>query len=458
MSEPKEVDVAELLDRQKLNRFHLLCVAFGFLIFFVEGLDQTGISIAAPTMLRLFHAQPSVMGLIFGYGNFGFLIGSLVFGVLGDRFGRKRGVILGVLCYSLPAFAAMFVTSLDQLPILRFITGLGLGGVFPTTIALLNETAPKKFRASFVSCSFIGYALGNSTTGQVGAWLMGPFGWQVMFFVGGMAGVVLSIALALWLPELIRFLTVRRPDAAVLRRLIARAAPGSAIAPGARFVLRQPPKTKIALRQLFQGRLRLATPLIWLNYFAEGIMYLTLLMWLPTLFEDLGLAPQQASLAFSYATAGGIVAILALARLLDRFGPPATMLTALGAIVALSYLGTAGLSHTAIIMIAVFAVTCGTGTHSSLHGTVGHFYPTSIRANGIGYAIAASRVASILGPIVTGYLLSAKLPVQDVLYIIVAPYVLVVAISFVLGRLYTASSDAALDELPAKPAVETVLG
>ncbi len=243
-----------------------------------------------------------------------------------------------------------------------------------------------------------------------------------------------------------------------MRRLIARLAPDLALAPDTQFVLRQH-KADFALRQLFQGRLRLATPLIWINYFAEGIMYLTLLAWLPPLMEGLGLPVQQASLAFSYAAAGGIVAILVLSRLLDRFGPPATIFTAVGAIAALVYLGIPGASQTTIVLVGVLAVTCGTGTHSSLHGTVGHFYPTRIRGNGIGYAIAVSRIAAILGPIITGFLLSAKLPANEVLYLIAAPYVVVVIISFVLGLLYTASSEAALDETPSvKPVTETVTG
>jgi AAHS family 4-hydroxybenzoate transporter-like MFS transporter len=459
MSDEKIIDVAALIEGRKLNRFHVLTVGLGFLIFLVEGLDYSAASVAAPAMLRAFHGERSAMGIVFGAGNFGFLIGSLAFGFIGDRFGRKGGAILGVVSYSVPALLAVFATSLDEMAVLRFITGIGLGGVFPTAIALLNETAPRKFRASFVTFAFIGYAVGNSTTGQLGAWLIAPFGWQAMFLAAGLAGLVLSGILALWLPESVRFLTIHKPQSTALRQSIARLAPDVTLYPDTRFVLNQPPKANFALRQLFQGRLRWATPLLWLNYFAEGIMYLTLLTWLPTLMESLGLPPQQASLAFSYATAGGIIAILFLSRLLDRFGPPATIVTALGAIAALVYLGTPGLSQSTIIWMTILAITCGTGTHSSLHGTVGHFYPTSIRANGVGYATGMSRIASILGPIVTGYLLSAKLPMQEVLYILVAPYLLVVLICIALGRLYTASSEAELhDAVRAKPAIEGGIG
>ena len=106
-----------------------------------------------------------------------------------------------------------------------------------------------------------------------------------------------------------------------------------------------------------------------------------------------------------------------------------------------------------IMVIATAALMCGTGTHNSLNGTVGLFYPTAIRGNGVGFATGMGRVASIIGPTLTGFLLSAKLPLQEILYLMATPYLVVVLACFVLGRLYREkfAPGVMLDAAVAKP-------
>ena len=208
-----------------------------FLILFADGLDFSAANVAAPAILRAFHAEKSAMGFVFGWGYFGIFLGSLFFGWIGDRFGRKVGAISGVLAYSLPALATVFASSLDQLALLRFLAGLGIGGVIPNTIALLNETAPKRFRASFVMVAFLGYSAGIASTGLIAARFLPEFGWPVVFLAAGIAGTVLGIVLAFVLPESVRFLTLAAPDSPRLRILFARIAPESPVDAHARFFL-----------------------------------------------------------------------------------------------------------------------------------------------------------------------------------------------------------------------------
>src|ERR1700680_516161 len=159
---PREVDVGALLENRPLGRFQWLTLILGCLILFVDGLDFSAANVGAPAILRAFHAGKSAMGIVFSAGFVGILTGSLIFGYIGDRFGRKTGAILGVLAYSVPAFLTIFATSLDQLATYRFLSGLGMGGVVPNVIALLTETAPKRYRISFVMVAYVGYSLGNA--------------------------------------------------------------------------------------------------------------------------------------------------------------------------------------------------------------------------------------------------------------------------------------------------------
>ena len=364
----------------------------------------------------------------------GVLIGSVFFGYIGDRYGRKLGAVLGVLAYSIPALLTVFASSIEELTIFRCLAGLGIGGVIPNIVALLTETAPKCFRVTFVMAVFVGYSSGNAAIGQVAAWLIPEYGWPIVFLVAGSAGLILSAILAVMLPESIPFLAATRPDSPRLRRLVARAAPEIEIPADAKFVYRRPAsETQFSLKLLFSGYRRTATPIIWLAFFAESMTYLTLTAWLVVVLEQAGVASMQAALAYSYSQLGAIVAILVLARLLDRFGPKACVLSACAAVAAITFLAIPGLSPGLMTMIAILAVACASATHQSLIGIVGGFYPTIIRGNGVGYATGMGRFGAMLGPVIAGYLL-ASFPLHYALFAIAAPDLVVAAACIALDR------------------------
>jgi MFS transporter, AAHS family, 4-hydroxybenzoate transporter len=436
MMAPQMVDIAELLETRPLGRFHILAATLGFLALFVDGLDFSAGMVGAPAILRAFHAERGEMGMVFGAGSVGALLGALIFGTIADRFGRKLGIILGVLCYSLSALGSAFAGSLDELMVLRFVTGLGVGGVVANTIALLTETAPRRYRASFIMLTLIGIAAGNAAAGQVAARLIPGFGWPVVFEAGGLVGLALTVILIFFLPESIRYLAVTDPDSPALRRLVARIAGDRVIPPDAKFFLHQPQQRGVALKQLFTGLQKIATPLLWIGYFFEALTFLTLLSWFAVFLESAGLPPTEAAFAFSYGGMGGICAILVMSRILDRFGPMALVASALAAIASLVLLGTEGLSSTTIVALSICAVAFCTATHNALNGTVGIFYPTAIRGKGVGYATGMGRIGLIVGPVATGFLLSAKLPLKEVLSFVAAPYAVVAITSGALGWLY----------------------
>ncbi len=432
----RDVDVGRLLEDRKLGAFHALTLGLCVLILFVDGLDFSALNVGAPAILRAFGAERSEMGFVFSCGFFGIFAGSLLFGYLGDRYGRKTGAIIGVLAYSIPALLTVFATSMEQLAAFRFLSGLGMGGVVPNVIALLNETAPKKYCVTFVMVAYIGYSMGNASIAQVAAWFIPTYGWSIVFLVAGVAGLALSVATYFLLPESIPYLTVTKPDAPQLRALVARAAPEQRIGADTRFVLHRPAsEMRFALKLLFNDYRKFATPLLWLAFFCESMTYMTLAAWFSVLLEQAGLVPTQAALAFSYAYVGAMVAIMGLARLVDAFGPKAAVLSAAPAMMALTYLGTPGLSASVVTMVGIIAMACSSATHQALNGIVGGFYPTIIRSNGVGYASGMGRVAAIIGPGVAGYLLSANLPLQDVLTIIAGPYLVVSVICLALDRL-----------------------
>jgi AAHS family 4-hydroxybenzoate transporter-like MFS transporter len=427
-----ELDVGELMQNRPLGRFQLATFALCVLTLFVNGLNFSSANVATPAILRTFDAQASAMSAVFGWSFVGFFVGSIVFGAIGDRYGRKAGAIGSVIAYSIPALLSASATSLEELAIYRGLAGLGIGGVIPNVVALLNETAPKAYRVTFVMAAFVGYSAGNAAMGAIATYIP-VLGWPMAFLVAGSAGFVLAAIQLLVLPESIPFLGATNPESARLRRLVGRAAPELNISENTRLVLRRPAnETRFSLKLLFDGDRRIITPLLWLAFFAETFTYITLTTWLPVLLERAGLAPAEASIAYSFGALGAAVAILIVARLIDRLGIRAGVFSALVAVAATIAIGIPGLSPLLITMAAILAMGFGSATHNSLLGIVGGFYPTVVRGNGVGYAASMGRIAGIVGPAMTGILLT-NYSLQFVLLSIAAPDLIVAAICVVLA-------------------------
>jgi AAHS family 4-hydroxybenzoate transporter-like MFS transporter len=436
MERDNVIDVGELMENQTLCRFQILVAALGFLVFFVDGLDNSALPVSAPAILKALDVPRSALGFTFGAGSVGALIGSVLFGYFADRWGRRHAILASVLAYALTTFCSAFAHSLATLTTLRFVTGLGVAGVVPITITLLTETAPKAYRAQFVMLTLIGIAAGNGTAGLVGAALLPSLGYPAMFLTCGGFGLVLGIALFVALPESLRYLALSAPEAPELRRLVARIAPDLDLA-GARFTLAQTPRRRaVALRELFAGDRRVSTLLLWIGYLAEAITFYTLLSWIVVFLTSAGLDQRSAALAFSYASAGGICSILVMSRILDRAGPAALVASAIAGLATVLAMGVPHLPHAALVALAVLAITFCTVTHNALNGTVGLYYPTALRGKGVGYATSMGRLGLSIGPPATALLLASQIPLHEVLAMVGAPYLVVAFACGTLGRIY----------------------
>src|SRR5665213_1006907 len=93
------IDIGRLVETRKLNGFHVYMVFLGLLILLIDGMDFAAANVAAPQIIKALGTDRAAMGQVFAYGNFGILCGSLLFGFIGDIYGRKIGAICGVFSY-----------------------------------------------------------------------------------------------------------------------------------------------------------------------------------------------------------------------------------------------------------------------------------------------------------------------------------------------------------------------
>jgi AAHS family 4-hydroxybenzoate transporter-like MFS transporter len=281
--------------------------------------------------------------------------------------------------------------------------------------------------------------------------LIPQFGWRSVFVVGGAAPLVLAPLLAWRLPESVRFLALTGRADARVAELLAFVNAKVAFSAGTRFVVDEPALKGIPVRHLFSGGRTLATLLLWVVFFMSLLDIYFLSNWLPTVLNDLGASISQAAIIGSMLQVGGVVGTFALGSIIDRFSFRALALVYFIAMFAVGAIGQVG--HSAVLVtIAIFiAGFCIVGGQIAANALAAGYYPTSVRATGVGWALGVGRAGSIVGPLVGGVLLSLKWSAAEV-FVAAATAALCAALAaFSLGRLAGLGGSGKRLSDPARP-------
>ncbi len=410
------LDIGDLVDRQRLGSLTLKLLVLSFLAMVTDGYDILALAYAAPDIMHQWHVSRAEFGGVFSAGLVGILIGAPLLGHLGDRFGRKSAIIAGSVIYGVSTLVIVFAGSIAALTALRFIAGIGIGGVMPSTIAINAEFAPRRWRATLVILMFTGVTLGGALPGWIATELVPHFGWKVLFMIGGAAPLVIGLLLAGLMPESIKFLALaperRERLAAVLRQL----SPPVVLEQDTRIVTGTENGPAASSALLFAGTLRAVTPLLWLLFATNLMATYFLNSWMPTLFGLSGLSGGQSAQALSIFQIGGALGGIAISTLVDRLGLMPIIALFVLACPAVLALGAPGRSASDVMAAAGFAGFCVLGLQFGLNAISGIIYPTPVRAKGSGWAFAMGRFGSIIGPVAGGFLLSFHLPLQQLFY------------------------------------------
>src|SRR6202047_2515729 len=265
-----------------------------------------------------------------------------------------------------------------------------------------------------VMIMFVGFSIGAALGGLLAAALIPQFGWRSVFVVGGVAPLLLAPILAQRLPESVRFLPFTGRADPRVAQLLGLISPKVAFAPATRFVVDEPELAGIPVWHLFRGGRTLATLLLWIVFFMSLLDIYFLSNWLPTVLNDLGASVSEAAAIGSMLQVGGVVGAFALGSIIDRFSFRALALVYFAAVFAGGAIGQVGHSAT-LVTLAIFAAGfCIVGGQIAANALAAAFYPTSVRATGIGWALGIGRVGSIIGPLVGGALLTMKWSTAEV--------------------------------------------
>ncbi|MBR9858009.1 MAG: MFS transporter [Gammaproteobacteria bacterium] len=436
----RNIDVNATIDNASFTPFHWKVLFWCSLIIIFDGYDLVIYGVVLPLLMDQWALNPYVAGLLGSSALFGMMFGAMGFGMLSDRLGRKKTILICVVLFSLTTCINGLVTNPWQFGILRFIAGLGIGGVMPNVVSLMSEYSPKRSRSTLVALMFSGYAVGGMMSAGLGIWIVPNYGWQIMFYLAIVPMLLLPLMIR-YLPESVAFLMAqdRKEEA---RALLQKVDPARQITKQDQLVAPPVNVQKAPVLELFRGGRNLSTLMFWTAFFCCLLMVYALGSWLPKLMSAAGYELGSSLMFLMVLNIGAIVGAVGGGWLADRFSLRAVLVSFF--LLASASLVSLGYPHPMWQLYSLMAVAGATtiGSQILLYAYVAQYYPANIRSTALGWASGIGRNGAILGPMLGGTLLALALPHQmNFLALAVPGAIATVAIALV-GRRQAVANQA----------------
>ncbi|HSX55783.1 MAG TPA: MFS transporter [Sphingomonas sp.] len=390
-----------------MHRLQIVVVALCIALNALDGFDVLAISFAAPGIAAEWGVDKATLGVVLSMELLGMAAGSVLIGNVADRIGRRPTILGCLTVMTAGMFAATVASGVEMLSAIRFVTGIGIGGMLSSTSAMVAEFSNDKRRGLNVALNIAGYSTGAILGGLVASALLASTGdWRSVFMLGGVASAAMIPLAVLFLPESIESLIARRPAGALetVNRTLARLGHAAVTALPALPEVRVKP----SIASLFSRDYARVTVLLTVAYFAQILFFYYIQKWIPKIVVDLGFDAAQAGRVLVWANVGNLTGAVLIGLASQRFNlRPLVGGAMLVGFVAIGAFGLAGadlvrLSVTAAI--AAFFINAGV---VGLYPILAQTYPAALRASGTGFVIGMGRGGSALGPVVAGALFAS---------------------------------------------------
>ena len=418
----RTIDLAGVLDRQKLGRPLLTIIVLCTLVTLADGYNISAAGFAAPGIVKEWGLSRASLGPLFSSALLAGFIGPALFGTLAGRFGRRLTILAATVLFGVFGLLCAACHSLIPMVACRFVAGMGMSGALAVTVANISEFAPRRLRATFVTLIFSGTTFGSGAIGLVAPYLAGHFGWQGIFIFGGVVSLMSAALVFAFLPESPKYLCLQVTRHEELAYLLRRLDPSLVFPTRPHFVQGDevnPPR--LTWRPFFAGPLLLLTPLLWLVSFVGQVVFHSFNNWLPTLLTDSGLPYSRAAAAVVVFQFVGTLGGWVIMRPLDRYGMWPCALLYLLSIPVVACLGLPGITGTMLMVLCGLAGFCILGMHFAQVFCVSNIYPTAIRALGVGLFMLSARAGGSLGPYLVSVLSAHGVPVGKLFQLATLP-------------------------------------
>jgi AAHS family 4-hydroxybenzoate transporter-like MFS transporter len=452
VSVDNQVDIAALIDARGVSRFQVgLLILLGASVV-MDGFDAQAMGFVAPAIIRTWQVERAALGPVFGASLFGMLIGSLSLSPLADRIGRRPVLIGSTVFFGVCMLLTPFTSTIGELFAIRFVTGLGLGGIMANAMALAGEYSPKRRRVSLMMWVSCGFTAGAMLGGVVSAALIPRFGWTSVFLFGGTVPMVIAALMLRFLPESMQFLVLHGRRLDHVHRWLGRIAPDVPLGADAVLHVAEVKREGALVGELFKAGRTGTTLLLWAINFMNLLNLFFLSSWLPTLVTSSGYDLATAVLVGTVLQLGGVLGTVAMGPIIDRVGFYRVLIPVFAiATCSVFAIGQPSLSFGLLFAVVFVSGVCIVGGQPAINALAAVIYPTTIRSTGVGWSLGIGRAGSIVGPVVAGQMIGWKWDNSALFMAASVPALLSCLMLVLLARLKAAQPMRHISEVAALP-------
>ena len=405
-----KININQIIDDAKFNRFHLKLALLGFLFTVVEGFEMICLGLITKDIADDWGIAPEALQFAHLAVLIGIFAGSIIAGIITDKIGRRKSLLIMFSLATVGMGMSFFIENITQMIVLRFITGFGAGGALPIAVALVSEYAPKKYRNIIVVIAYAGAPFASYVGGYLGNTFIQNFGWHGIFLLG----VILALPILIWMyfgmPESVKYLVLKSNDPQKSIALLMKVEPTLEFSDTDVLYINEPPIKQGTFLALFSNGRAVITLLLWIAFFAGQFLIYIMSLWLPTILQSAGWEADLSRNAVGHYYLGASIGGVIIGYLADRFSAAKVLIIAFPVASVLYYvLGQVVTNQDLWFLIAPFAGAIAVGATLGLAPLAANLYPTAIRGSGIGAALGIGRIGSIITPMVGAAMLAANI-------------------------------------------------
>lgn len=448
-SQDSRMEIGQLIDNRRLAPLQILVIVLSFLVVWLDGYHIQSMSLVVKTIGKEWNISPQNFKLVVSAALIGILLGSATIGSMGDRWGRRKVLILSMIIVGISSIFTGYANSMTELVIWRFLTGLGLGASIPNATALTSDYVPGQRRAALVTLMFSGVAIGALASGFIAPEIIRFFGWRAIFTIGGVVPLVMAVVLAFAMPESIRLLLANKPGDPRIKKILNRMAPD---VDASMVYAKKQDVQRASVSELLNKTYVKGTLLLWFVFAVNMFILYLLVNWLPTLLSNQGWTEAQSMRGAVMNQLGGVIGGLILSYYVDR-GKTVISTIASYALTAIAFglfavLPSTGLSWWVLLMIVGGGIS---GAQFVINALAAGFYPPAIRSTGVGWAFSVGRIGAVLSGFAGGFILELQLAPMTVLQLLVIPVLMcIVGVLMFRNTFQAAPGPAPANTLSAK--------
>ncbi len=410
MSQANENNIAGRVDRIPVCSVHWKFWFFHEVCWIMGSICLATATFTLASIGNEFAMDATTKGLVNSVMFLGMFIGASLSGYLGDKFGRKRMLIIAIVIWAVGALFLAWTPNLTVFFVARLVIGIGMGAQFPMTQSMLSELFPAHARGRAICMLEGGYPLACILAGIISWVLLMFFDWRVVYLVQGLVGLCIFLVIfkipesARWLEMVGRIDEAKAIVADLEDRVVKKTGKelGSIPDPVVE-VVDNTGKSKFA--QLFAKDQRRKTLTLWILWFCVLFGHYGLNTWVSSLLVDAGfdIVKSNGYVILMYLPA--IPGYLAATFLVEKIGRKKMIFAYMVLAAVFCYFYGKSTNFTEIIVFGCLMQMFMFGMWSLIYTYAAEVFPTRIRATGTGTTSSSGRLAALIAPTLFGVLL-----------------------------------------------------